>query len=73
MRKFLDVSFHGISLALAVASRLVSLEFLASAHCDRFDGLLFQHLFHKNYRTDTNAHSGRGGNRYVEGDLLTFD
>ena len=38
--KFLDVGFHGISLALAVASLLVSLQLLTSAHCDRFDGLL---------------------------------
>ena len=38
--KLLDVSFHGISLASAVASLLVSLQLLTTAHCDRFDGLL---------------------------------
>ena len=40
VRKFLDASFHVISLALAVASLLVSLQLLTIAHCDRFDGLL---------------------------------
>ena len=40
VRKFLDASFHVICLALAVASLLVSLQLLTTAHCDRFDGLL---------------------------------
>ena len=33
----LDVSFHVIFLALVVASLLVSLQLLTTAHCDRFD------------------------------------
>ena len=45
VRKFLDVSFHGMSLALAVASLVVSLQLLAFAHCDRFDGLLRCYFF----------------------------
>ena len=40
VRKFLDVSFDCISLALAVASLVVSLQLLTIAQCDRFDGLL---------------------------------
>ena len=40
VRSFLDVSFHVICLALAVVSLHVSLQLLAIAHCDRFDGLL---------------------------------
>ena len=38
--KFLHVSFHGISLALAVASLLVSLQLSEFAHCDRLYGVL---------------------------------
>ena len=45
VRKFLDVSFHSISLALAVASLLVSQQLLTIAHCDRFDGLLRCYVF----------------------------
>ena len=40
VRKFLDASFHVICLALAVASLLVSIQLLATAHCNQFDGLL---------------------------------
>ena len=37
VHKVLDASFHVICLALAVASLLVSLQLLTTAHCDRFD------------------------------------
>ena len=40
VRKFLDASFQVICFALAVASLLVSLQLLTTAHCDQVDGLL---------------------------------